>query len=103
MDYIKREDALHSVCIGCNKEFSDEPCEPDGCAIRMTIENIPSTNVVEVKHACWEEYWDDDYLTYFHRCSECKNDAPAKQETYCDQILTTYCPNCGAKMDGGKK
>lgn len=54
-----------------------------------------------VKHGRWEEYWDDAYLTYFYRCSECKADAPSKRDTMLDQLLTPYCQHCGAKMDGG--
>ena len=35
------------------------------------------------------------------KCSECNNQAPF----WCmasTQNLTNYCPNCGAKMDGGR-
>lgn len=67
------------------------------------IDELPRADVVKVKHGYWEEYWENSYMMYFHRCSECKNDALAKQETYCDQILTNYCPHCGAKMDGRKE
>lgn len=69
--------------------------------VARALEEMPTADVEEVRHAFWEEYWDTDYLMYFHRCSECKNDAPAKRDTYCDQLLTGYCPECGAQMDGG--
>lgn len=64
----------------------------------IIVSSIPAADVSKVKHGYWEEYWDDDYMESFHRCSECKNDAPAKRDTYCDQVLTNYCPNCGVKM-----
>lgn len=67
--------------------------------MREDLYNLPTADVVEVKQGYWEEYWDDDYMESFHRCSECRNDAPAKRDTYCDQVLTNYCPHCGAKMD----
>ena len=47
-DYIKREDAVNAVCVGCNDEFGNEPCEPSDCAIRERIATIPSADVVEV-------------------------------------------------------
>lgn len=59
--------------------------------------------VEEVVHGYWEEYWDNEYLSYSYRCSECKNDALTKEETMHDQVLSAYCPRCGVKMDGGKE
>lgn len=45
-EYIKREDLISTICMGCNEEFSEEPCEPDCCAIRRAIKNIPTADVV---------------------------------------------------------
>lgn len=101
MSYIEKEKVLSAVCSGCNKEFSDEPCEPDACAIRQAIDDIPSADVVEVEHG----YWIDDMKDLStvagiemkslvgYRCSVCGRPEFIK-ELYC---------NCGAKMDGGKE
>ena len=48
MAYIDRDKAMSAVCVGCNQEFSDEPCEPDCCEIRSAIESIPTVDVVEL-------------------------------------------------------
>ena len=80
-------------------------------AIKKDIEAIPTADVQEVKHAknlCEDYPWaqenycrlgDNNFLALFE-CSLCN---------WCDDDTTTgstsvynYCPNCGAKMDGGK-
>ena len=48
----------------------------------------PIADVVEIKHGKWESRG-----FHGHNCSVC--DA-------LNDIDTKYCPNCGAKMDGGK-
>lgn len=47
-DYIKREDAIEAACMGCNDDFSNEPCEPSDCDITRKIMELPSADVVEV-------------------------------------------------------
>ena len=37
------------------------------------------TNNTETRLGHWEQYWDNDYLSYSYRCSECKKDALAKE------------------------
>jgi hypothetical protein len=69
----------------------------------VDIENAPSVDAVEVVHGYWKEWWCEDYITYFHKCSVCGWDALTKEETYHDEVLSNYCPNCGAKMDGGNE
>ena len=65
------------------------------------IENAPTVDAVEVAHGEWSTI-EDDYcgLVALH-CSVCdqewwfEEDAPIKHYH--------YCPNCGAKMDGGNE
>jgi hypothetical protein len=54
-------------------------------------------DVVEVKHGEWVEYPSDAYM----KCSVCGMEY-AKEKM---PNIVGYCPNpnCGAKMDGGKK
>ena len=65
------------------------------------IENAPTADVVEVKHGEWIPV----QYTYFglkrYECSECKDDE-YWQKRYIEH-KEKYCPNCGAKMDGGKE
>ena len=86
--------------------------------VQFSIDKIPAADVAEVRHGEWLE---DEYneTTY---CSECKEEAsynstfelqfdydweenlvPCGYEEHKEYIRTKYCPNCGAKMDGGKQ
>lgn len=57
-------------------------------------ENLPSADVAPVVHGRWIE--DHDYL----KCPECG--VMVKWDfTFFDIGNWNYCPNCGAKMDGG--
>lgn len=64
------------------------------------IKEQPTADVEEVKHGEWLPV---QYI-YFgfkrYECSECKDDE-YWQKRYIEH-KETYCPNCGAKMDGGK-
>ena len=69
----------------------------------MSIADVPTEDVEEVKHGKWEEWWDDNYLSYCHKCSECGSYPLTKEETMHDEVLSNFCPNCGTKMDGTQK
>ena len=59
------------------------------------VEMLPTADVAEVRHGEWEEYLDGHELM----CSCCKT-------TFWNEDCnggTNYCPDCGAKMDGGNK
>ena len=65
------------------------------------VQFAPSIEAEPVRHGRWDEVWCFDYMDYTHYCSECNYDALTKEGTMHDEVLTSYCPNCGAKMDGG--
>lgn len=58
------------------------------------IESQPTADVVEVKHGEWESF----EIPHMMRCSEC-----GVSELDIHRTKFDYCPNCGAKMDGGTK
>ena len=79
------------------EEATDWKIKPDDeifaaikIAIRSKIEQLPAVDAVPVVHGRWGENGD---------CSEC-----GFQPWYERDIHTlSYCPNCGAKMDGGQE
>ena len=54
------------------------------------IEEAPTADVAEVKHGEWRQVRCGD--TPLYACSECGKN---------EYMQLRYCPNCGAKMDGG--
>jgi hypothetical protein len=68
--------------------------------VRQAIAQTPTADVEEVKHGKWKIKC-DDYDCEYMMCSCCKEEFYPVDE---DTVDTTpnYCPNCGAKMDGGK-
>lgn len=91
-DCISRE-----VLLDMFEDEDADVCEshPDGYskwgfsyeAVRKVVKNIPSADVAPVVYGEWGCYepFSDGY-----RCSNCK---------LTHRNCTTYCPNCGAKMD----
>lgn len=79
------------------EEATDWKIKPDDeifaaikIAIRSKIEQLPAVDAVAVVHGRWGENGD---------CSEC-----GFQPWYERDIHTlSYCPNCGAKMDGDQE
>ena len=60
--------------------------------IKRDIETLPTADVVEVKHGEWIENGIQDSV--LSKCSVCGISYGA--------YTFNYCPECGAKMDGGK-
>ena len=73
-------------------------------AIVDTINTEDTVDAVEVKHCRWELHGNDDDCGCSYFCSNC-------HESYDEDWFYVhgqngnwnYCPNCGAKMDGGVK
>lgn len=64
---------------------------PNGrCLTMMSIADVPTADVVEVKHGKWIK--NISYPMVGYKCSECDN-----FEIY----KSPFCRVCGAKMDGG--
>jgi len=61
------------------------------------IHDAPTVDAVPVVHGRWEPH--PDYPG-FDRCSECKN--CIVDDAWVDGEKWNYCPECGAKMDGGE-
>ena len=93
-DYISREaaiDRLNKNLSNCNPGTFSEMCYADAIE---TVKHLPSADVEPVRHGKWIE--DHDYL----KCPECG--VMVKRDfTFFDVGDWNFCPNCGAKMEGG--
>ena len=86
-NYISREAAIEAV-----KHAWAKGLEPS-----QYIEILPASDVAPVVHEKWLL---DRWPSWPHReCSRCKIMIPRTKEVP-DQYWQ-YCPNCGARMDGG--
>lgn len=83
-EYIEREAAI-AQC----RRHSDYTA----WSIESGIEGIPAADVAEVVHGKWDDSLDG--ITPY--CSICGRSHKLMVRT------PNYCPNCGAKMDGGEE
>lgn len=94
-EYIERDAALRVA----------HTMRPEDKRLKITMANIPATDVAPVVHGRWE---DADWVELVDsgaeivltpkaalRCSRCK--FALKKESLWRR---KYCPNCGARMDG---
>ena len=96
-EYIERE-ALEvelnhrlNFLMGENGEYDHYTSGFDEAVTR--VENFPAADVAPVRHGKWLY---GDYYDIGDVCSECYWDSKMTHPSY------RYCPNCGAKMDGGE-
>lgn len=89
-EYIKREAAVKAA-----NEWVSEACMAPVMRVSRLfdkLQKVPAADVAPVVHGRWNNM--DGYKTR-KVCSECGWDVPGYGKFY------SYCPNCGAKMDGG--
>ena len=68
------------------------------CTEDVRLNSIPTADVAEVKHGRWIEY----PRAHYFKCSECKYTVPYRKAVLVNGSREyNYCPNCGAKMNGG--
>lgn len=107
-DYISRKAAIDYIrgqSEECQKAFEELGGESGIYAdayndLAEDFYRIPAANVAPVVHGRWVHSRYDDCSEQFERvrCSQCN------QEAYAMAFYVrggNYCPNCGAKMDGG--
>jgi hypothetical protein len=58
-----------------------------------------AADVAPVVHGEWESGCSNGMGTEYCYCSKCSEDALKDKSGYTE--FSTFCPNCGAKMDGG--
>ena len=69
-----------------------------GQTLMRYVKRQPAADVAPVVHGCFEPCFDENgnWRQGFAKCSNCGKE-------YYAQVINHfgYCPNCGAKMDGG--
>lgn len=99
--YIDAEELKEKLdnFISMSQTYTEYDCGYDDCltAIQDTLVDIPAADVAEVKHGKWMLEREPNGKPYCYHCSVCDNDY------HFIGIKTQYhyCPNCGARMDGG--
>ena len=106
-EYIKKEDAITGLKALWDK-IHEEDCliDPD-CKYGIdesikAINNLPSADVVEVRHGHWEceEVQCIFGKKFILTCSECGKSVSVTEEALPEEH---YCRSCGARMDGDKE
>lgn len=89
-EYIEREFALNVLCReNCGHNYEANKC--NNCYTSNFINYLPAADVAEVKRGKWIEYLPVLRVGNLQiGCSECG---------LTNDFKTSYCPNCGAKMD----
>lgn len=100
-EYIKRYDAM-KICQNYSTHcfsVSDAKGQDIADKIEDEIAEIPTADVVEVKHAYWQINELKHTKAKFITCSICDSVIDCNY-TSIDENEFDFCPYCGAKMDG---
>ena len=89
-EYIEREAVEKFIEDGLNNQDVAKRFGHDAIEIMAEVHYMPAADVAPVVHAQWIEDGSGIII-----CPECKRGYNLIAK------YTHYCPNCGAKMDGG--
>lgn len=107
-EYISRQAVLKAFKLTAknrNKDYQRGLQDAIDCLVPEVIADIPSADVQPVKHGRWKSSA-NTIESGTVKCGNCRS------EMYIDDLLAVsasndnlpnYCPNCGARMDGGDK
>ena len=104
-DYIRREDATLAVRRyarnAIDKKVKELDVVDDVIDIVKELERVPAADVAEVVHGEWMRTDDDWNSLTTIQCSLCGEEWCFEVDEDVSLLNYKYCPNCGAKMDGG--
>ena len=86
-EYIKREQVLKLLESAQAWNWSMD-------TLHGEIQALPAEDVAPVVHGEWMRY----SRTLWHYCSVCLEDA-LMSKSMGTEVLSSFCPSCGAKMD----
>lgn len=95
-EYIERETAKRAFQdIDAGRREGTTLLSPEEATDYLAeyLDEIPAVDVQEIRRGKWEEIRDAYGQLEGWMCKECGREMKAKEN---------YCPNCGAKMDGGE-
>ena len=107
-EYIDKEACLSILRAKANMAVLMDAAPYFEKAAQM-LEKLPAADVAPVVHGRWipseSDFDDDDTLFDVEewcdwQCSACREDI-CYEDPMPMKLLPNYCPNCGAKMDGG--
>jgi hypothetical protein len=98
-EYIDREAVYKKACRSCTRHgdefgscYHEEPCEE----LQSEFASAPAADVEPVRHGRWIT---SDFACHYmsrDQCSACC----WRSKGYADMTWATWCPSCGAKMEG---
>lgn len=88
-EYIEKEHLLDFL-DACIEEEKGTRHQVIVEAIKMTVERMPSVDVVERKRGKWTQF-DDEFYGEYAKCSVCGQEISST-------VVCFFCPNCGADM-----
>ena len=91
---LSRDFAASALRLNCNGTM-----ERIVNIICKMVMDEPEADVAEVKHGEWKSEWSRLANALYYHCSFCGESDPWQHK---GRGRANYCPNCGAKMDGGK-
>lgn len=107
-EYIKKSAA---ICVaekyGCDNGSSLGIHSGLADCIASEIDALPAADVAPVLHGSWLNFYGDFSTAECDICAEIYEVSPdeSPRKEFFDEFKEIYkfCPNCGAKMDGGDK
>lgn len=98
-DYIRRDALREARNLAIRAYENANVFNADAIRKRLkplldAVVDTPAADVAEVVHARWERVRSNWHCTGCHKGYRITNGAPMASSF-------SYCPNCGAKMDGG--
>ena len=93
-DKLRKDEISRCHCVPCVGSNDNNYKDLD-----EVLNEAPTADVVEVRHAEWELIEKEDFIYEIRKCSACGAERFFEE----DDKLCNFCPDCGAKMDGERR